>query len=308
MVACTEDRPLIRGHRPILFTPWRKGVRIVQWRQGQYHRALAREEDIPRHQSGVLQHGQRVPGHRKVRPRDESRGGANLDIIYPKLKPKEVLEKYGFPLVSKEVSESIHDLRTNPYSKRSLRLLGVIRCKFQPRIPNKYQYLLNENYGVSAKCCTKLKKDPFKAFEKEAGLYPILGNMASESRLRETQYRVQGGCNVFYEDGKGRNVSRPLSIWLEQDVWQCIEKYDIPIADIYRKGAMRTGCMFCGYGCQFADDNRLRLVHSMYPKMYDMFMGYTNNGVTYREALRKVLAVNKLYLPDEQPPTLFDFG
>ena len=69
---------------------------------------------------------------------------------------------------------------------------------------------------------------------------------------------------------------------------------------------MRTGCMFCGYGCQFADDNRLRLVHSMYPKMYDMFMGYTNNGVTYREALRKVLAVNKLYLPDEQPPTLFN--
>lgn len=32
-----------------------------------------------------------------------------------------------------------------------------------------------------------------------------------------------------------------------------------------------------------------------------MFMKYTNNGVTYREALRKVLAVNNMYLPDEQP-------
>ena len=127
--------------------------------------------------------------------------------------------------------------------------------------------------------------------------------MAAESILRTANYIQLGGCNFF---GK-RNVSKPLSIWLEQDVWQCIEKYDIPIADIYRKGAMRTGCMFCGYGCQFADDNRLKRVHSMYPKMYDMFMGYTNNGVTYREALRKVLAVNKLYLPDEQPPTLFNF-
>ena len=29
-------------------------------------------------------------------------------------------------------------------------------------------------------------------------------------------------------------------------------------------------------------------------------MNYTNNGVTYREALRKVLAVNGLYLPDEK--------
>ena len=46
--------------------------------------------------------------------RETKAAGANLDIIYPKLKPKEVLEKYGFPLVSNEVSESIHDLRTNP--------------------------------------------------------------------------------------------------------------------------------------------------------------------------------------------------
>lgn len=37
----------------------------------------------------------------------------------------------------------------------------------------------------------------------------------------------------------------------------------------------------------------------MYPKMYNMFMNYTNNGVTYREAARKVLAVNGLVLPDE---------
>lgn len=35
-------------------------------------------------------------------------------------------------------------------------------------------------------------------------------------------------------------------------------------------------------------------------------MNYTNNGVTFREALRKVLSVNGLYLPDEQPQTLFD--
>ena len=64
--------------------------------------------------------------------------------------------------------------------------------------------------------------------------------------------------------------------------------------------------MFCGYGCQFKDDNRLQLVFDNYPKFYNMFMNYTNNGVTYREAMRKVLTVNGLYLPDEKPPTLFD--
>ena len=31
-----------------------------------------------------------------------------------------------------------------------------------------------------------------------------------------------------------------------------------------------------------------------------MVMNFTNNGVTYREALRKMLAVNGLTLPDEK--------
>lgn len=65
--------------------------------------------------------------------------------------------------------------------------------------------------------------------------------------------------------------------------------------------------MYCGYGAGRDGDHRFELVLSLYPKWYDTFMNYTNNGVTYREALRKVLAANKLFLPDEQPQlTLFE--
>ena len=96
----------------------------------------------------------------------------------------------------------------------------------------------------------------------------------------------------------------PLSIWTENDIFECIERYKIPIADIYHKGAKRTGCMFCGYGCQFENDNRLKLVYENHPKFYKMFMNYTNNGVTYREAIRKVLKVNGLTLPDESDQQL----
>ena len=64
---------------------------------------------------------------------------------------------------------------------------------------------------------------------------------------------------------------------------------------------------FCGYGCQFKNDNRLQLVHDLYPKWYETFMNYTNNGVTYREAMRKVLAVNGLSLPDENIQLELDF-
>ena len=228
----------------------------------------------------------------------------NIDWIRPKLKPKEVLAKYGFPLISKEQSSIFGDIRRNPNSVRSKRAFGLITTNYRAGYSLRYKYIINEPYMIDNACCRKLKKEPFHRYEKINDVSPILGIMAEESNQRTTDYINYGGCNVFSE--KGRTKSMPLSIWLEKDVWECIGKYNIPISEIYHKGAKRTGCMFCGYGCQFKDDNRLQLVYDLYPKFYDLFMKYENNGVTYREALRKVLAVNHLYLPDERPKTLFD--
>ncbi|MBQ2397494.1 MAG: phosphoadenosine phosphosulfate reductase family protein [Bacteroidales bacterium] len=236
--------------------------------------------------------------------RAKKNNGENIEIIYPKIKPKEVLNIYGFPLISKETSSIIHDIRINPNSVRSRRALGLIKTSYQGKIPHKWMPFLNENFEISKKCCDKLKKEPFHKYEHDTKLAPILGVMADESRQRKTDYVNRGGCNVFNTNELYKSKSLPLSIWVEQDIWDCIEKYNIPIAEIYHKGAKRTGCMFCGYGCQFKDDNRLQLVFDNYPKFYNMFMNYTNNGVTYREALRKVLAVNGLYLPDEKPTEL----
>lgn len=63
--------------------------------------------------------------------------------------------------------------------------------------------------------------------------------------------------------------------------------------------------MGCGFGAQRKGDGRFSILLREYPKCYDMVMNYTNNGVTFREALRKALAVNGLYLPDEGPKTYF---
>jgi 3'-phosphoadenosine 5'-phosphosulfate sulfotransferase (PAPS reductase)/FAD synthetase len=228
----------------------------------------------------------------------------NIDWIRPKLKPKEVLAKYGFPLVSKEQSYYLGCVKRNPNSNQAKRAMGLLNSSFKGQISSKYKYMINEPYMIDNICCRKLKKEPAHRYQTGNNISPILGIMASESNRRETDYIKGGGCNILSETGK--NKSMPLSIWLEKDVWECIEKYNIPISEIYHKGAKRTGCMFCGYGCQFKDDNRLQLVYDLYPKFYDLFMKYENNGVTYREALRKVLAVNHLYLPDERPKTLFD--
>jgi 3'-phosphoadenosine 5'-phosphosulfate sulfotransferase (PAPS reductase)/FAD synthetase len=150
-------------------------------------------------------------------------------------------------------------------------------------------------------CCNKLKKEPFHRFERETGRRPIVGTMAAESKLRETQYLRQGGCNVFGESP----ASKPLSIWTEADIWEYIRAQNLPIAEIYHKGAARTGCMGCGFGSQFADDTRFDTLLREHPKCYDMIMGYTNNGVSFREAMRKALQVNGRFLPDEEPANLF---
>jgi 3'-phosphoadenosine 5'-phosphosulfate sulfotransferase (PAPS reductase)/FAD synthetase len=234
--------------------------------------------------------------------RDKIKNGENIEIIQPKIKPKDVLAKYGFPLVSKEQSRCVRDIRTTKSQKlRNYRLNGDNGRK-AGTLSKKWKYLIEEPYMTSHYCCHKLKKEPFRNYDRDNNVSPILGIMADESMQRTTAYINNGSCNMFRE---GNGKSMPLSIWLEKDIWDYIKMRKLPIAEIYYKGAKRTGCMFCGYGCQFKNDNRLKLVYDMYPKMYSLFMSYTNNWVTYREALRKVLSVNGLYLPDERPTELF---
>lgn len=221
--------------------------------------------------------------------------GHNIHIIRPIMTPRAVWAKYGFPLVSKEVADNIHNIRTNPNSIKSQKALGINNPNSQFILGDKWKYLIYERYMTSNKCCQILKKNPSKKFGKINGLFPIIGTMASESRLREKTYIRRGGCNVFGDNAN----SQPLSIWNDEDIWTYIKEYHIPIADIYKKGAQRTGCVACGFGCQFKDDKRLRLLYELYPKYYNMVMRFENNGVSYREAMRKMLAVNHLVLPDE---------
>lgn len=224
--------------------------------------------------------------------------GANIQIIRPKMTPRQVWEKYGFPLIGKEQAQKIHRIRINPMSK-SAKLWMSDKGYF--RLANQWRYLINEPYNVSDICCKKLKKEPFCRFEAETSRRPIIGVMASESKMRRGQYLRNGGCNVFGE----KPCCRPLSIWNDDDVWEYIIIQELPIADIYYKGAKRTGCVGCGFGAQFADDQRFRILLNNYPKLYNMVMNYTNSGVTFREAFRKVLASKQLFLPDEMPPNLF---
>lgn len=212
----------------------------------------------------------------------------NVTILRPETTVRKIIEKYGFPLISKEQSKYIYDLKRS--DSETMRLRRLVGKKFG--ISYKWRFLLDEPFMVSHLCCEYLKKRPFALYEKRTGQVPILGTMAGESKLRGQQYILRGGCNSF---SSKRPTSNPLSIWTDVDIWNYIRRFNIPYCSLYDIGAVRTGCMFCGFGLHLEKESRLKLLYDLHPKAYLTFLNYTNSGVTYREALHKV----GIALPDE---------
>lgn len=227
----------------------------------------------------------------------------NVTIIRPEMTVKDVIEKYGFPLISKEQASYIREVNntTNPSVINRRLYGGTAKGEFRGKISNCWQFLLQAPFDVSEKCCECLKKRPFAKYEKQTGEVPILGVMAGESNLRTQQYISRGGCNSF--DGN-HLASYPLSIWTDADIWAYLRKVNIPYCELYDNGFTRTGCMFCGFGAHLEKVSRFELLYNLHPKAYTMFMNYTNTGVTYRQALRTI----GVRLPDENRQLeLFDY-
>ena len=84
-------------------------------------------------------------------------------------------------------------------------------------------------FMISHYCCAKMKKGPMSKYQHQSGLYPVIGTLAAESRLRKQGW-IKHGCNSF--DSK-KPSSQPLSFWTEQDVLTYIVKYNVTIASVY---------------------------------------------------------------------------
>ena len=231
--------------------------------------------------------------------------GYNIIELHPKLTPRQVWEKFGFPLVSKAQAEYIDRFRKNPEYGRRQQEKAALRGWSFGKVSDRWKFLITEQFDTSNECCQILKKNPSKKYATETGRHPIIGTMASESDLRRTEYINRGGCNTFGEKMRDGFRSIPLAIWMEEDIWGYIRERNLEISDVYYKGATRTGCVGCGFGCWATEDKRFNLLYQLYPKYYRMVMDYTNNGHSYREAVRKVMAVNGKELPDESGEIFF---
>jgi len=218
----------------------------------------------------------------------------NIEIIKPKITFLEVINKYGFPVINKEVSMNLEYAKKNKAwainRLKGLEADGSFRENGFKKRFKKYYYLINAPFKISGKCCDIMKKRPFKLFEKNTKLNPMLGTMAQESKFRKESW-LKNGCNAF---NSSRPLSQPLSFWTEQDILNYIKSNNLEVASVYGNliedekgklsfdGCQRTGCMFCALGVHLEKGkNRFEKMKETHPKIYD----YCINKLGLKEVL-----------------------
>ena len=221
------------------------------------------------------------------------------EVLKPSMDFVSVITKYGYPVISKEISLFVHQMQmpqTERNAKtRNLRLNGIRSdgVKVQTgKIPDKWKFLIDAPFRISNYCCDVMKKKPAHKYDETTDRKPFIGTMADESRQRKKQW-MQNGCNAF---NKKNPSSQPLSFWTEQDILHYIKINDLKIAEIYgdvvykdedgmvydndlfsaymplaTTGAKRTGCVFCMFGITQDTERFLRLKEEESNK-YDFVM------------------------------------
>ena len=210
----------------------------------------------------------------------------NVTVIRPQMNFKQVIQTYGYPVISKRIASYVYTAKKSPDSVRAKYLRGEIKCKFVDGT-GKYAYLVDAPFPVSDYCCNVMKKYPLKKYQKENGVRPILATMAQESISRYNAW-AKHGCNAFdTNDPK----STPMSFWTEQDVLQYLKEYSVPYCSVYGEiakdndgklhttGCSRTGCMFCMFGVhREKEPNRFQRMKETHPAIYSYCMKPMNAG------------------------------
>ena len=225
------------------------------------------------------------------------------EFIYPEKKFPEIIKLYGYPIISKEISEAImyarriingskvykHNKVT--YNKRR-ELLGE-RCfnsdnkgdKASSRF-NKVKWLLaaqETDFLIGSHCCFYMKKSIFGRYHRNRNLYQIVGTVAEESIMRTSAW-LKSGCNVY----EGKYISsRPISFWREQDVLEYIYEHKLVMNPVYGDITVnkskdltdyslsqhkRTGCIYCGYGMHMTPANcqtKFQMLAKTHPRQYE---------------------------------------
>lgn len=215
----------------------------------------------------------------------------------------EILQEYGFPVISKKIAGRIDTLQHPTEKNKTVRhaiITGECGAKghyaknSRMKLPQKWLEMFagyeNGNEGVnyniapfkvSNKCCQYMKEQPCDRWAKEHKSRPFLGLMASEGGQRE-EALTEHGCNYF---GKGVIRSAPFTPFLRQDLLQLAIDLNAPVPEIYglierrpdgtlyTTGAQRTGCSMCGFGIHMEKrPHRFDQLRVRNPKEWEFWM------------------------------------
>lgn len=215
----------------------------------------------------------------------------------------EVINEFGFPVLSKEIASKIELLQNPSPDNATVRHAiitgetgeyGGYRKDTRMKLPKKWLELFggyeNKNEGVnykippfkvSAKCCYYLKEKPCDDWAKEHNSVPYLGLMASEGGRRAKSLMING-CNYF---GKSTIRSAPFAIFYRQDILKLALELDVPVPEIYGEikkkpngtlyttKAQRTGCSMCGFGIHLEKrPHRFDRLRESNPKEWEFWM------------------------------------
>lgn len=247
----------------------------------------------------------------------------NVVWLKPKMQFRKVIEKYGYPFISKEIAHKFSDMYSAHDNGRKsyfdAQLEGTYKSKNGKTnmvAVKKWAFVKQAEFRVSHKCCQVMKKNPTQAYTRQTGRFPITGEMAEESLLRKNTWLMHG-CNMYdIEHPK----STPMVFWTEQDVLQYIKENNTPIASVYGNivtdearseniegqlvfgqngieeskcmlkttGCSRTGCMYCGFGCHLEreGEGRFERMKQTHPKQYEWIMrDWDKGGLGYKKVI-----------------------
>lgn len=238
-------------------------------------------------------------------------------FLKPQMNFKKIIEKYGYPFISKEVSECVY------FAKKSKESGGKKYKEFFEKITGcgpfgegapreqfsikAYNFFLEQGAPeLSHVCCRIMKKTPTHGFSSKTGRAAMTAEMAQESRRRSVW--LIHGCNMY--DAKNPK-STPMAFWTEQDVLAYIKQNAVKICSVYgdiviksdtipegqttifdcgiaeeetqaltTTGCKRTGCMYCGYGCHLEKpgEGRFERMKKTHPKQYEWIMKPKEEG------------------------------
>ena len=167
-------------------------------------------------------------------------------ILKPSQPIKPMLEKVGYPFKSKLHSHWLSIYNNSGLTNAVKKYLGEIEGNIKFICPNilKYQFTKDFNIKCSEKCCTKLKKDPTKKWQKENNRSIVLTGMRKE----EGGAREKLTCIITDKQNKLVKFHPLVVVNDDFENW-FIDKYNIKLCKLYREpfNFKRTGCKGCPY-------------------------------------------------------------